>query len=42
MDLNTSSLSEPLAISLAVEWKILQSFDFLECKTNIDRILNFF
>ena len=29
MDLNASSLSESLAISLALEWRILQTFLFL-------------
>ena len=29
MDLNAASMSESLAITLALEWKILQSFLFL-------------
>ena len=41
MDLNASSMSESLAISLALEWKILQSFLFLWSKTNIVWTLNF-
>ena len=36
MDLSVSSVSESLEISLVLEWKILQSFPFLYCKTNID------
>ena len=40
MDLNTSAMSESLAISLALEWKILQLFLFLKCKTNIAWNLN--
>ena len=35
MDLNASSVSESLAVSLALEWKILRSFLLLQSKTNI-------
>ena len=35
MDLNALSMSESLAISLWLEWKILQSFFFLYSKTNV-------
>ena len=35
MGLNASSMSESLAISLALEWKILRLFFFLQSKTNI-------
>ena len=42
MDLNTSSMSESLAISLVHEQKILQSFLFLLSKTNIVSTLKFF
>ena len=42
MDLSVSSVSESLEISLVLEWKILQSFPFLYCKTNIDWTSNFF
>ena len=41
MDFNASSMSESLAISLALEWKILQSFLFLWSKTDIVWTLNF-
>ena len=33
MDLNASSMSESLTISLALEWKILRLFLFLYSKT---------
>ena len=39
--LNASSMSESLATSFALEWKILQSFLFLYSKTNIIWTLNF-
>ena len=42
MDLNVSSMSESLAISLALEWKILLSILVLQSKINIVRTLNFF
>ena len=46
MDLNASSKSELLAVILVLEWKILQSFLFLQYirlyKTNTIRTLNFF
>ena len=35
MDLNVSSMSESLAITLVLEWKTLRSFLFLYSKTNI-------
>ena len=42
MDLNSSSISKSLAISLAQEWKVLQSFLFLYSKTSIVLTLNLF
>ena len=42
MDINASSISESLAISLTLQWKILRSFLFLYTKTNIVWTLNFF
>ena len=42
MDLNASSMSESLAISLALEWKFLQSFHFLLSKNDIVLHLNVF
>ena len=42
MDLNASSISESPAISSVLGWKILWSFLFLYCKSNIVWILNFF
>ena len=35
MDINAVLMSESLAISLVLEWKILQSFLYLYLKTNI-------
>ena len=34
MGLNASSMPELLAISIALEWNILQSFLFLQSKTD--------
>ena len=34
MNFDASSISESLAISLALEWNILRLFPFLESKTN--------
>ena len=42
MNLNASSMSELPATSLAQERKILQSFLFLQSKTNVISTLNLF
>ena len=42
MDLNASSMSELLAFSLVLEWKISRLFPSLYCKTNVFWRLNFF
>ena len=42
MNLNGSSMPESLAVSSALEWKILRSFLLLESKTNVVWFLNFF
>ena len=40
MDLNTSILSESLAISLALEWKILLSFHLLYSRLILSELIS--